>query len=583
MKRMLVAAWLLLVPGSASFAQAPGAASTPGDLPPEVVAYPQLVLFNGHILTVDERFSVAQALAVRDDRILAVGDNARILRMAGPATRKIDLAGKTVVPGLIDTHYHLGDYVIRHMLLDERAVEWEGKVELLGVLWRDREMALRDLARAVKAAPAGELVRVPGRNPGVLQGVTLKELDTLAPDHPLVVVSASGLSPAFVNTRALRLVEAAGTATPATPGWPAGGTAAIGGRASQLMANYLTWAVPLEKVLPWHQRIMTLANSWGLTAVVTRIAPDQFNAVRELWLQDRLSMRWRVSFPGPIDVPRTGNVSDIGDDWLRISGGGSLTVGGPVLGHWTSKRPLTDLPAAEDQEGASSIERWPQARRAILEILRYGWSVPNSHVKGDVATSAVLDVIEEARRNPIAKSSNQRLTLDHVPDVREEDIERMRQLGIVPSSTLRDLFQDDTAEGSSRFQAVFGADHVERMIPLKKYVDAGMRPTIEADMGDEALGRPLWTVEKAVCRCVDGSTRVWGQDQRVSREDALRMKTIWAARYVGDQRKLGSLEAGKLADLVVLDRDYMTVPEREISDLQVLLTVVGGRVVYEKE
>jgi len=120
------------------------------------------------------------------------------------------------------------------------------------------------------------------------------------------------------------------------------------------------------------------------------------------------------------------------------------------------------------------------------------------------------------------------------------------------------------------------------MLPLQKYLDIGIRPTVEADMGDEALGKPLWTVEKAICRCVDGSDRIWGREQKVSRPDALRMKTIWAAAYVGDEKKLGSIETGKLADLVVLDGDYMSVPEDQISELEVTLTIVGGRVVYER-
>ena len=120
------------------------------------------------------------------------------------------------------------------------------------------------------------------------------------------------------------------------------------------------------------------------------------------------------------------------------------------------------------------------------------------------------------------------------------------------------------------------------MLPLKKYLDFGIRPTVEADMGDEALGRPIWTVGKAVCRCVDGSDRIWGKEQKVSRQDALRMKTIWAAAYVGDEKKLGSIEVGKLADLAVLDGDYMSVSEDQISELEVDLTIVGGKVVYER-
>ena len=150
---------------------------------------------------------------------------------------------------------------------------------------------------------------------------------------------------------------------------------------------------------------------------------------------------------------------------------------------------------------------------------------------------------------------------------------------------MRTIFDDQhpgISAQSSRFQEVFGADYVNQMFPLKKYLDMGIHPTVEADANDEVLGRPLWTIEKAVCRCVDGSTRVWGKDQKVSRQDALRMKTIWAAAYVGDEEKLGSLEAGKLADLVVLDKDYMSVPEDQISELEVILTIVGGKIVYSR-
>ena len=106
----------------------------------------------GKILTVDDQFSMVQALAIRGERILAVGDDARILKMAGPDTETIDLQGKTVIPGMIDTHYHLGDYVLRHMLLEEKGIQWEGTVEKLGILWKDADQALRDIKQAVEAA-----------------------------------------------------------------------------------------------------------------------------------------------------------------------------------------------------------------------------------------------------------------------------------------------------------------------------------------------------------------------------------------------------------------------------------------------
>ncbi len=541
------------------------------DLPPEVIAYPDIVLSGGKVLIVDDRFSVAEAVAIRGERILAVGDDDRILKMAGPQTERIDLEGKTVVPGLIDTHYHLGDYVLRHMLLEEKGIQWEGKVEMLGLRWKDADEAFRDVKRAVEAADAGELVRVSGRNAEIVESLTMEQLDSISPENPVLIVAAAQLRPVAVNTQAIEWAQIPLD----TPGLPSGGSALITGRASRLLSAHVIRTFPVEKMISWQKKILSLVNSWGLTMAITRIAADQFNGLREIWLQHDLTVRWRVGFPGPLDIPNTGNLSDIGDDWLRISGaGGGMAAPGAdaALGHWTTKVPAT----------GDELSGWPERRRQMLQTLRYGWSTPNSHIKGNVAVRAVLDVIEEAKRNPVVKSSNQRFTMDHMEEIDDRDIARLKELGVMPGSIMRDIFNDDHYIGSSRYQAVFGADYVNNMLPIKKYLDAGIRPTIEADMGDEMLGRPLWTIEKAVCRCVDGSTRIWGRDQKVSRQDALRMKTIWAAAYVGDEKKLGSLEPGKLADLVVLDGDYLRVPEDEISDLQVMLTIVGGKVVYSR-
>jgi hypothetical protein len=150
-RRLLLAALLCLVFAPASRAQ---------NIPALVLAYPETILYNGKILTVNDRFSTAEALAVRGDKILAVGASQEILQLAGPATTKIDLRGKTVVPGFIDTHAHWGGYSIAHMAMEEKGIQWEGRTEWLGLLWDSPAMALRDVQRAVQAAAPGELIRV---------------------------------------------------------------------------------------------------------------------------------------------------------------------------------------------------------------------------------------------------------------------------------------------------------------------------------------------------------------------------------------------------------------------------------------
>jgi predicted amidohydrolase YtcJ len=549
------------------------------DIPPEVLAYADTVLYGGKVLTVDERFSVAEAVAIRGDRILAVGETGRLLKMAGPRTMKVDLRGRTVVPGLIDTHHHLGDYSLRYMLIERTGGEREGKVEGLGIVWKDAEMGLRDIRRAVERAAPGETLSFPLRNENaILSQLTMARLDAVSPDHPVLLLSAAQLRIIGANSKAIS--EASIPA--GTPGLPSDGGVRVVDRAAQ----YLKLEVTPEDQILWQEKTMKLMNSWGLTLVTTRITPEQFNAVRELWLRDRLTIRWRIAFPGPVNFQQTGNVSDIGDDWLRISGapGGAMPGSAETLGHWTTHRPLAAVEGTSDEEGTSEdpAESWRRRRSQLVEAFRYGWSVPNTHIKGDIAVREFLNAVEAARANPAAVSSNQRITMDHMIELDDADIQRMQKLGVIPSNMMRSIFSETSYEGSSHYEKVFGADYVNGMLPLRKYLDRGMTPTIEADAGDER-GRPLWTIEKAVCRCVDGSSRVWGADQRVSREDALRMKTIWSATYTGDEKELGSLEPGKLADLLVLDGDYLTVPEHEISELKVLLTIVGGRTAFVED
>ncbi|MBI4444436.1 MAG: amidohydrolase family protein [Acidobacteria bacterium] len=544
------------------------------DVPPEVLAYPDLILFEGKILTVDANFSTAEALAIRDGKILAIGNNTRILKMAGPRTEKINLRSNTVLPGFIDTHFHLGDYALRYMLLTERGVEWEGPVESMGLVWKNTQEALRDIQRAVKSANRGDLVTlVVYMSSKTLHELKREELDRISPENPVIVYAHAQLRPLASNTRA---VEQAGIA-------PGRAWSAIDGvLISEQAAPSFRLKVSVEKMVEWQEKALRLANSWGLVQVTTRITPEQFNAVRELWLGGGLTVRWRLSFPGPVDIPRTGNLSDIGDDWLRISGApvGAVPGSGHTLGHWTSKPALS--PSQVTGEEGTSLSRWPEIHAQLLEALRYGWSIPNTHVVGDIAVSQFLDAIEEARQTPVVKSSNQRLTMDHMVELDPADIERIRRLGVVPSNVMRDLFDAGHETGALDYQAVFGADYLNRMLPLKEYLDKGVQATLEADTPDVNKGRPLWTIEKAVCRCVDGLQRVWAPGQRLTREQALRMKTIWAAAYTGDQDRQGSLEPGKLADLTVLDGDYLGVPEDRISELNVVLTIVGGKVVYRQ-
>ena len=547
-------------------------------LPPEVIAYADLILHNGKILTADDRFTIAQAVAIRDGKFLAVGQNSRILAMAGPVTQKIDLRGKTVTPGFLDTHYHLDDYAIRHMILKEKNIQWEGRVVRAALWWDDLDMALRDVKRAVEAAQPGEVVRMVARleMEEMLSQITMEQLDAISPNHPLIIHGPISINPWGVNSYAIRETM---KLSPGTPGLPQDGGILITGRARQVFDEYMEWLVPVEQLIPWFEKRMSLSNQWGLTLVTTRIRPSHFSALREIWSKGGLTVRWRVAFPGELDPKKVGNLSDIGDDMLRISGGNGGSVG--YGSGWSFAPRIRTMPGERswEEQGRSEAAGWARTRKELVEEIRYGWSIPNTHVKGDRATFEFLSAVEDAKQNPIVKSHDQRLTIDHLSfDIRPQEMSKMKELGVIPSISPWFVFNKQNIQ---EMLYEYGADRVNKMMPMKSYIQMGMRPSLESDSGDPPLGMPLYKIERAVSRRDDDQGRVWNAEEGVSRQEALWMSTKWSSYYTGDEDDLGSIEPGKLADLVVMEKDYMTVPEAEIDQIPIILTIVGGQIVYD--
>jgi predicted amidohydrolase YtcJ len=154
----------------------------------------------------------------------------------------------------------------------------------------------------------------------------------------------------------------------------------------------------------------------------------------------------------------------------------------------------------------------------------------------------------------------------------------MKELGVIPSIQAKYVFSDD----NENLIHQYGAESLHKMTPIKTLIEAGIKVAGGADTGEEPFGHPLWNIEKMVTR-TDEKGRTWGAREAVDRKTALLTYTRWAARYSHDEQHLGSIEAGKLADFVVLGDNYLTVPESVISDLPVKMTVVGGEVVYDRE
>ena len=520
---------------------------------------PDLVLSNGKIITVDERFSIAQAVAIKGDRIVAVGTNQDITRLAGPGTRRIDLRGRAVTPGLIDNHMHL----LR------AGTTWQYEVRLDGV--ETRKHAL-DLVRARAAATAqGEWIYTLGgwaieQFADDKKPFTREELDQAAPNNP-VLLQAS-YREAFLNSRALQLLgvnEAAAqnaAIVKDAAGKPTGRVLEAGFR--QLVAKLPTASgADIEAST---RLMMRDLNRMGLTAFGSAgCEADVLPTFRKLADQGQLNVRVGcITSPaggGNLDqlLPRIAQMKLFqGDAYID-----SIFYGESVFG------PLHDpmfIPKSDPKP--DQLATW---RRIATEIAKAHLPL---HVHANLTNTldAFLDQIEQINKEyPIR---NLRWTLAHVNQLNASHLERMKALGMYAA-----VHPWAVINGGIN-QEVFG-DAAYDMAQLRTIQNSGIMWGFGSDGSRANQIQPFTTLWWAVTGKMVGGTRALRETNTISREDALIAHTRRNAFFLFQEDNLGSIQPGKLADLAVLDRDYLTVPVDQIKDIKSVMTIVGGRVVYD--
>jgi predicted amidohydrolase YtcJ len=283
---------------------------------------------------------------------------------------------------------------------------------------------------------------------------------------------------------------------------------------------------------------------------------------------------------------------------LRIASG----AGGVPAAEWdrTWNTPRIPLKERGPSEEAAAVAEGEDLGTYLA--VKYGWSLANIHSQGDRGNDAFLQQVEEGMRDRLYDARRQRFGLDHAQMItahspKGNQIERIAKIGrMVPSLNIGKMFREGSYEAERQltddpnilkmsqikiYEAKWGREQVYQMLPAKSLINAGVRPSIEADSWRWPDTYPLWSMEKMITRKDDFDGDVWGNRERVTRQEALWMATKWAADYTSDADVMGSIEPGKYADLLILDRDYMTVPEDEISHIRVLATYLEGRVVYD--
>jgi predicted amidohydrolase YtcJ len=527
---------------------------------------PDAILSNGKIITVDDRFTIAQAVAIRADRIIAVGSNIDLARMAGPNTRHIDLKGRTVIPGLIDNHMHL----LR------AATTWQRELRFDGI--ESRKQAVEVLRARVKSAGPQQWVYTIGgwthhQFADDPRAFTREELDQIAPDNPVSLQES--YYQVLLNSKALHAFGIENN-KPDPPDFVKGSILRdVAGRPTGVIQGDIPATRPvsarLPKVAPDQleasaQMLIKDMNRSGLTSIgVPGCLSDVLEIFQKWKAKDQLNARIFC-----IDGNAAGSPEQVDPTLRQISGmklfQGDSTIDSIFFGE-SVYQPLHDpMFALNSAYSSEELALW---RRIAMEIAKDGLPL-HVHAELHNTIDAFLDQIESINREHPIK--NLRWTFAHVNQINASQLERMKKLGMYaavhPWAIINGGFMH---EG-------FG-DGAYDMPPLRTIQNSGIQWGLGTDGTAANQTSPFMTLYFAVTGKMVGGTTVI--HQTISREDALIAHTRKNAYLVFQENSLGSIQPGKLADLLVLDRDYLTIAPDQIKNIKPVMTMVGGRIVYD--
>ena len=547
------------------------------------------IFLNGKIITVDGGNRVVDAIAIKGERILAVGSEAELNSHRGPDTKITNLDGACVIPGLIESHCH--SIGVARSSLGPAYEDFTDIAEMQAVI-----------RRVAADVPEGQWIRVPRVDITRLKErrhPTTSELDAASEKHPLVFTSARKSA---LNSLALKGLGLLGDDVEIPDNIEiirdqTGAIRLLGGNTGSLLAKHFITPEPAEsEVLEAMQKVHAIYNSVGITSIFERATNRSgWNLFEKLRANNKLSVRASLTFRRQVNTAEKLQrfVNELrlrprqGDDWLR-AGPLKITVDGGI--HWGTTR-LSEpfgsrrnqfyaLPDDPEYRGnlSYSVEEMAEV---FTEAHRLGWQM-SCHVTGDAGIASVLEALENSDKKVPAVPM--RFNLIHAYFPSAALAQRAAKLGVgVDTQTYLYLKDADF------ISKIYGQAWADRFIGLGHWTKAGVPVAINADhmIGldpDRSMNsfNPFLALSIAVNR-KDEFGRVYGEGQKLTRLEALRTVTINPAWLGFDESVKGSLEPGKLADLVVLDRDYLTCEEHEMKNIHPILTMVGGRVVFEKK
>ncbi|MBT5030722.1 MAG: amidohydrolase family protein [Proteobacteria bacterium] len=510
---------------------------------------PDQIFYNGKVLTVDENFSITSAIAIQGERIVAVGDTAQIRALAGADTEQTDLEGRTVIPGFIDNHLHY--------LRGTNFAAYELRIH--GVTSR-KEVLSRITARAEELGP-GKWIFILGAwneqqfadKPG---GFTGEELDTAAPNNPVFIQKT--YSSFYMNSLAVAEIA------PKLPEYYKGGSAIHvdnrSGRAVMAEAlKHFPFAETLEERMEEVTAFNDYLNSMGVTtAYDVGYLDGSYDPVTALYESGDLTLRVFYAARYWADSPRTAiaaaELLDREESFQRDDRFGMFGIGEHVHG-LVHDSTATDVPISDDL-----YNDWTVIARSAA---RNGWYI-NEHTMRDSTANRMMSIGEEISEDYPVRDL--RWTLGHVDLIEKETVDRARELGW--NITLANHTVKPRIEGRAS-------------PPVRMIQDSGILWGLGSDGTIVATYNPFHTIWEYTAGKVFPDIVKYEGNEVITREQALIAHTRSNAYILFMEDDIGSLEVGKYADFVVLDRDFMSVPINEIRDVQPVMTMLSGQVVFD--
>lgn len=545
---------------------------------------PDAVYFNANVITLEAARPKAQAFAIRGGAFQAIGGNDEMLKLAGPATRKVDLAGRTVIPGIVESHVHP---------IMAALAEKDGPVPVM----RSIAEVKAQLQKMAGSRPVNDVLFLPKVYSTRLTDrryPTRYELDEAAPNH--VALTDNGYA-SVLNSKALAKLGI----TKDTP-QPANGKIIKDARgeptglilgAAQLLGGYRRSKPPTVEDLKWALREMQKKyHEVGITSIIDRgQTAEGFRTYQALRMAGQLTVRSNVTFlisaqgtPDAVraELERIPFVTGYGDDMLRVGSVKTIADGGILIGTAFLREPYgehTEIYGYKDPDyrGVLAVSKENLAEMART-ALRLGWQM-TAHTTGGGAIDTLLEAYDAVDKETPIKGK--RFTVTHGNFPSQESIERAARLGVAFDCQPQWYYFDTPA-----LAPAFGPSRMKQFQPLKTMLEKGVVVAggsdhmIRFDSRDSINPyNPFWGMWMTITRkTVDGTTI--NPDEALTREQALALWTKNGAYLTFEEKRKGTIAAGKLADFAVISDDLLTCPVDRIKDIEALRTVVGGREVW---